>query len=202
MFPADGITKGELVDYYDDSRRRDGAAPEGPAADAVALSPRHRREGIRPAGLRRIAAGLDGSGRGRQGGRNRRASGGRPPRGAGMARQPELRHAALVAVPARPAGQPGPIVFDLDPSTADFARRAGDRPRVRRRAGRSRPGVVRADDRVARAARRGADRAATPTSTPPGSSPATSPRWSPPTILRTAPSRCARTSAVTGCIST
>ncbi len=75
----------------------------------------------------------------------------------------------------------------------------GDGPGVRRRAGRHRTGVVCADDGFAGPPCRDADQGAIPTLTPCGSSPATSPMWSPPTTRLTAPSKSARPSAATGC---
>ena len=153
MFPADGITKGDLVDYYGEVADVMLAHVQGPAADAAAVPPRHRRAGLCPAGLRRLAAGLDGPGRGRKGGRHRRAPGRRSPRGPGMAGQPELHHAARVAVAADPPEQPDRLVFDLDPSTCDFAPvRAAAHARATY--WRTSAAFLRADDGVAGVARR------------------------------------------------
>ena len=100
LFPADRITKGELVDYY--------------AAVAEVMVPHMKG---RPLTLWRYPRGIDqqgfvqqdfagtlpdwmGSAGGGQGGRDRGAPGCRPPRVRGVACQPELRHAALLAVAA------------------------------------------------------------------------------------------------------
>ena len=148
---------------------------KGPTAHRVALSTRHRPERLRPAGFRRLAAGLDGPRQSRQGGRHRRAPHGRPPRRPAVARQPELRRRARVALQARPVthSRPHRLRPRPDSRATSLWCRATAR-HGRRRAERHRACLLRADDRFAGSACRDADRSRRPTSTPCGSSLATS----------------------------
>ena len=56
LFPADGITKGDLVEYYTDIAGVMVPHLKGAPAHPVAIPARHRPEGLRAAGLRRFVA--------------------------------------------------------------------------------------------------------------------------------------------------
>ena len=177
LFPDDGITKGDLVDYY--AEVADVMLPH--LKDRPLTLQRYPRgidaAGLLPAGLRRLAC-RTGWARPRS-----RKEGGtvvhpvvERREAAGVPGQPELRHAARVAV-AGTTGSTHPDQIDLRPRPVRrrLRRGPGGRPSAARRAGRPRPDRVPANDRS-----RGLHvvvplQPRTPTSTRPASSPATSP---------------------------
>ena len=67
LFPDDGLTKGELVEYYARSRR-DAAVPEGPAHRHGPVSRRHHQAADLPEEPGQVLPGLDHQRRGQEGG--------------------------------------------------------------------------------------------------------------------------------------
>ena len=179
LFPDDGITKADLAAYYRD------AAPR--MVDLVRDRPvslQRFNDGIAQAGLlpeerRARGAGLGQARAGRQARRLAVARPGQRRRDARVARQPELHHAARLALARGPPRAPGPDDLRPRPGLRRRLRaRAPHRARARRRPARGRRRALRDDDGL-----QGASTSSSRCSAATPSARCATPRWRSPTEL-------------------